>query len=101
MGIWEPSDEIYQYGGEGEGVFDSQRGESGHRGMGVHLGRLAVGTPQDELVKEGGHPRPPVVFLHSVKSSEEAFMSSGRRFVEQFHQVMASRFRDIEAVFEI
>ena len=78
MGIGEPSDEIYRYGGEREGVFDGQRGESGYRGMGVHLGRLAVGTSRDEFAKKHRHPQPPVVLLHPVEGSEEPFMSPGR-----------------------
>ena len=101
MEIRKSSDEIHGYGGERDGVFDGQRGESGYRGMGVHLGRLAVGTSRDKSVKKGRHSWPPIVLLHLVKSSEESFMASSRGLVEQSYQIMASRLRNIETVFEI
>ena len=81
--------------------FSTAKGESlGTVGC-VHLGHLAIGTSCDELVEEGGHPRPPIVLLHSVKSLEESFMSPGRRLMERSHQVIASGFRDVEAMFEV
>ena len=54
----------------------------GYRGVSVDLGHLAIGTSQNELTEESGHSWPPVVFLHSVKSSEEPFMSSGGGVME-------------------
>ena len=82
MGIGKSHDEVYQYGGEWEGVFDGQRGESGYRGVCIHFGCLAVSTSRDKLSKEGGHSRPPIVSLHPVKGLEESFMSPGGGFVE-------------------
>ena len=77
VGIGQSSDEIHQYGREWEACFNSQRGKSGHCGMSVYLGHLAVSTSQDELSEEGRHSRPTIVPLHLMKSSEEPFMSPG------------------------
>ena len=82
VGIGESGDEVYRDGGEGDRVFDSQRGESGYCGMGVYFGCLAVGTSCDELVEKGRHPQPLVVSLHSVEGVEESFMPSSRRLME-------------------
>ena len=69
--------------------------------MGVHLGRLAVGAPQDELSQESRHSGPPVVFLHAVQCLKESFVSSHEGFMKGFHELMAGWFRNVEAVFEI
>ena len=101
VGIGESSDKIYRYGGKRERVFDGQRGKSGYGGMGVHLGGLAIGASHDELSEEGRHPRPPVVSLHAMEGLEELLVTSGGGVKERFYQVMAHRFRDVEAMFEI
>ena len=85
VGIGESRDEIYRYRGEWKGAFDSQRGESGYRGVCVHLGHLAVSISQDELAEEGRHSWSPIVPLQLVKSLEEPFMPSGRGLVERSH----------------
>ena len=82
MRVGQSRDEIHRYGGEWKGVVDGQRGESRYCGMGVHLGHLAIGTSCEEFSEKGRHPWPPIVFLHSVKSSEETPMPPGRGLVE-------------------
>ena len=101
VGVGESHDEIHRYGGEWEGSFDSQRGESRHHGVCIYLGHLAVGASQDKLPEEGGHSWPPIVLLHPMKSSEEPFVSPGGGFMERLYQVVVGQFRDVEAVFEI
>ena len=85
MGIGQSSDEVHRYGGEREGMFDGQRRKSGYSGVCVHLGHLTISTSQDEFVEKGGHSWPPIVPVHSVKHSEEPFMSSSRGVVERFY----------------
>ena len=82
MGIGKSGDEIYRYRGEGEGVVDSQRGESRHCGMSVYLGCLTVGTSRNKSAEVGRHPRPPVVLLHAMESSEEPFVTPGGGVME-------------------
>ena len=85
VGVGKSSDEIHRYGGEREEVFDGQQGKSGYCGMGVYLGSLAVGTSRDEFAEEGRHPRPPVVFLHAMESSEESLVTPSGRVMERLY----------------
>ena len=82
-------------------MFNSQRGKSGYCRVCVYFGRLAIDTSRDEFAEEGGHSWPPIVFLHAMESSEEPFMSSSRGVMERFYEIVSSRFRNVEAVFEI
>ena len=82
-------------------MFNGQRRKSGYSGVCVHLGRLTIGASRNELPEEGGHSWPPIVLLHSVKSSEEPFMPSGRGVVKCFDEVMMCGFRDVQAMFKV
>ena len=64
--------------------------------MSVHFVGLASGTTGNEFVDEGGHARPPVVFLKKRDGAKVFSMGSSKGFMDVFDEGVAGRFWNVE-----
>ena len=82
---------------ERAGTFGGDRDQGGVCGVGVDFIGLACGAPGDEFLNEGGHARPPTVFLEESNSVEVSAMSASEGFVDVHYKRVMGRFGDVEA----
>ena len=72
-------------------------GEKGGVGqVGIDFVGLASGAPSNEFVNEGGHPRPPIVFLEQGDGAEVSAMGPGKRFMDIFDESVVGGLRNIK-----
>ena len=64
--------------------------------MGVNLIGLASSAAGDVFVDEGGHSRPPIIFLEKGDGAEVSAMGTCKGFVNIFYKGVLGRFGNVE-----
>ena len=97
MGPGEVSDKIHGDLLEGVRAFGGNGGKGGVGWVHIDLIGLASCTASNEFTDEGGHTRPPIVFLEERDGVEVAAVSACKGLMNVLHEGGMGRLADIEA----
>ena len=86
---------------ERAGAFGRDRGQQGVGGVGVHFVGLASSAASDKFTDEGGHARPPIVFLEQGDCAEITAVGTCKGFVDILNKGVAGGLGDVEAALVI